>query len=254
MKHRSTGKKNSTLENFGFQAPLYDTYQTHCIPKYEEMNAIAAGFIAHVLGRTEAPRILDMGCGTGNTSLALTRRVPGATVSCIDGSEEMLHQARMKLGSVVSDDSRLLADLALPGWADPFGDETFDAVVSVLVLEHLPFDPYREVINRVFRLLRPEGWFVAVEGYEGAMNQELFAQEMALWEQRAVANGVITSAQVQDIKEISAKKEKHYYCPMEDKKQWWVDAGFADVEFIWEYYCAAILVGKKGTQRGDLNR
>jgi hypothetical protein len=32
---------------------------------------------------------------------------------------------------------------------------------------------------------------------------------------------------------------------MEEKKRWWTEAGFADVESIWQYYCVAILVGRK---------
>ncbi|MEW6351480.1 MAG: class I SAM-dependent methyltransferase [Thermodesulfobacteriota bacterium] len=247
MTGTNTGNKNSTLENFDFQALLYDTYQTHCIPRYEEMNAVAAGFLAHVLSRTESPRILDMGCGTGNTSLAVMQRIPGATVTCIDGSEEMLHQARVKLGDRGSHDDWRVADLSAPGWNEPFGEGIFDGVISVLVLEHLPFDAYKAVINRVCRLLKPQGWFVAVEAYEGALTHELFAREMARWEQRAVANAIITPAQLQQIKETSSQKEKHYFSTLEDKKRWWIDAGLEDVQFIWQYYCAAILVGTTRT-------
>jgi tRNA (cmo5U34)-methyltransferase len=241
------GNRNSTLENFDFQAPLYDRYQTHCVPKYEEMNAITTGFLAHVLIGKNTPRILDLGCGTGNTALAVKRVLPEAKMTCLDGSEEMAGQARMKLRASGSDDDCRVADLASPAWTDAFKNERFDGVVSVLVLEHLPSDPYRAVIGSVLDLLKPQGWFVVVEAYEGVLNHDLFAARMELRKQQAIEAGIITQAQVQEIEDTSAKKEKHYFFAMEDKKRWWIDAGFVDVQFVWQYYCVALLVGRKGT-------
>jgi tRNA (cmo5U34)-methyltransferase len=237
---------NSTLHNFSFQANVYDSYQKSCIPKYEEMNSIAAGFVGHVLGGIHTPRILDLGCGTGNTSIAVKGMLSDARVSCVDGSEEMLNQARKKLTPRFGPDMEYsLADLGANAWTGPWKEETFDAVISVLVLEHLPFGSYRAVVEGVGGLLSPGGWFVAVEGYGGALNQELFFGEMARWEERAIAEQRITSTQLLQIKEISAQNEKHYYSTMDEKRQWWIESGFSDVGFIWQYYCVAILVGRK---------
>jgi predicted SAM-dependent methyltransferase len=42
----------------------------------------------------------------------------------------------------------------------------YDAIVSTLVLEHLPFDSHRAVLEECYNLLAPGSWLIVVEGYE----------------------------------------------------------------------------------------
>ncbi len=64
---------NPTLEFFDFQAPDYDAFQRTCVPRYEEMIRMAATFAARSLSATKSPRVLELGCGTGNTTLELAK-------------------------------------------------------------------------------------------------------------------------------------------------------------------------------------
>jgi trans-aconitate 2-methyltransferase len=69
-------------------------------------------------------RVLDAGCGTGRDAAALLERWPDARVVGVDGSRQMIDQARARLG----DDAELhVADLTEPL---PL-DEPVDAVMSV---------------------------------------------------------------------------------------------------------------------------
>jgi ubiquinone/menaquinone biosynthesis C-methylase UbiE len=82
------------------------------------------------LGEPSGLAILDLGCGTGRHALWLAAE--GANVTAVDFSEGMLEQAKRKPGA---DRIRFLAhDLHEPL---PLADESFDLVVSGLVLEHL---------------------------------------------------------------------------------------------------------------------
>lgn len=234
---------NMTLEFFDYQAPLYDAYQRACVPKYEELVQISTGLISHFLSNQESPRILDIGCGTGNASAEILKAIPDAQLTCLDGSREMLSAAQRKLASAVADFHCL--DLTDHGWGRGWAGNTFDAAISLLVLEHLPFDAYQAFLRSVYQILKPGALLVTAEGYGEELNQTLFFDEMAQWEEQALRNKSIEQEELAEIKALSPKKERHYFVGMDEKKRWWQEAGFVDAGFIWQYYCVAILVGKK---------
>lgn len=80
-------------------------------------------------GDVDGRRILDAGCGAGPLTALLRDR--GARMTGLDGSPAMVDLARKRLG----DDVPLhVHDLAQPL---PFADDSFDDVVSSLVLHYL---------------------------------------------------------------------------------------------------------------------
>jgi tRNA (cmo5U34)-methyltransferase len=234
---------NMTLEFFDYQAPLYDAYQRACVPKYEEVVRVSTGVVSHVLSGQGNPRILDIGCGTGNTSAELLKLIPEARMTCLDGSKGMLSAAKGKLASTVADFHCL--DLIDDGWAKGWSGDTFDATISLLVLEHLPFDAYQAFLRSVYGILKPGAHLVAAEGYGGQLTHTLFFDEMVQREEQALWTESITPQELSEMKEMSGEKERHCFAGMDEKKRWWREAGFVDVDFIWQYYCIAILVGQK---------
>jgi ubiquinone/menaquinone biosynthesis C-methylase UbiE len=95
--------------------------------------------------------VLDMGCGTGRFTVPLAGRAK--TVSGLDMSSAMLATARKKLA-----DQGLHADLREGDMADlPFDDASFDVVVSMLALMHVPRRDRQQVFFEVARVLRPGG-------------------------------------------------------------------------------------------------
>ena len=93
----------------------------------------------------DSPKLLDVGCGTGN-QLAEWGRI-GYEASGVEPSERMLEYARR---------NNPRADIRL-ATADrlPYGDGEFDRVVSIEVLRYLA-DP-RECIAEMARVLKPGG-------------------------------------------------------------------------------------------------
>jgi len=95
---------------------------------------------------------LDFGCGAGRLTRAMARHV--TTVTGVDIAESMIAQAR-----------RLNADLPSCSFAThraedlrAFGDRTFDVVMSLLVLQHLPSVQLIETYLAEFvRVLAPGG-------------------------------------------------------------------------------------------------
>ncbi len=94
---------------------------------------------------SQVSKVLDLGCGTGMLLSELARR--SEFVVGIDSSPEMLELARKRKGSAVL----VLAD------ADylPFADSSFDAVVSVTMLQNMPHPA--ATLREVARVTKPGG-------------------------------------------------------------------------------------------------
>jgi SAM-dependent methyltransferase len=93
-------------------------------------------------------RVLDIGCGTGETAERLATEL-GAEVVAADQSGRMVELARERgLDARVADIQAL-----------PFLDGEFDCVVAGWVLYHVPDRP--RAIAEVARVLRPGGRFIA---------------------------------------------------------------------------------------------
>ena len=232
---------NSTLEYFDFQASVYNEYQRNCVPRYEDTLGLCARFVSRALREVNEPNILDLGCGAGNVTAALRALLPNARFTCLDGSPLMIDAAKEKTPSGEVD--YVEADLTVVGWDAPLPDCSYDAVVSLFVLEHLNEDAYRRVLGAVGRVLKPGGWFVAAEGYEGKTNMDAYLEEMERLERSAVSRGILAGDMLREIKNLSSEKETHYFFTMDQKKEWWREAGFDDVNSIWQYLCIGAVAG-----------
>jgi tRNA (cmo5U34)-methyltransferase len=240
-------KEDSTVSCYDRHAKAYDLYQSAVVPGYQEMLDLVAEACRRYL--PEEGKLIDLGCGTGNAALAVLQKIPSARIYLLDGSEKMMKVAEEKIsrahpGAILG---CRVADLAGSDWDDGIefaglGEgEGYDAVVSTLVLEHLPFDRYKSAIAKCYRLLKPGGWLLAAEGYveEGSDMQEWFFEEM---EQRRKA----VDPELSDVvARLRNEKETHYYCSKAEKETWWRQAGFVQVNMLWQYLCVALMVGRR---------
>jgi trans-aconitate 2-methyltransferase len=104
-----------------------------------------------LLARVPVPdpaRVVDLGCGPGNLTALLAQRWPGATVSGVDASAEMIAAARRDVPGI----DFAVGDLR--DWrAEPDG---VDVLVSNATLQWLP--DLLEVLTRLVGEVRPGGW------------------------------------------------------------------------------------------------
>jgi SAM-dependent methyltransferase len=98
--------------------------------------------------------VLELGIGAGvGSSRRLAERF---RLTGVDLSEEQLRRAAVALPGAVL----VQADIATVD----FEDGSFDAVVSLYVLNHLPREHLGPLVRRVARWLRPGGWLLATFG------------------------------------------------------------------------------------------
>lgn len=232
--------ENETVSCYDAHAQAYDLYQSQVVPGYLEMIDLVAEAAHRYL--PHEPLIIDLGCGTGNESMAILKRIP-ASVFLIDGSERMVRVAEEKISHTYPNAilGSKVADLSRDDWDEGLGAEKYNAIVSTLVLEHLPFDRYKAAIKKCLRILKPGGWLLAAEGYaeEGSDMQEWFFQEM---ETRRRTVDPVTSEFVAGLRN---DLETHYYTSKQEKAGWWLDAGFSDVNMLWQYLCIGLMAGRK---------
>lgn len=100
--------------------------------------------LAQFLGDVSNRRILDMATGTGRAALALAHR--GAIVTGVDASREMLSVARTRAA-----DAGLSIEFSEgDAHALPYADRTFDAVVCLRMLMHVP--DWRKALSELCRV------------------------------------------------------------------------------------------------------
>lgn len=104
-------------------------------------------------------RVLDLGCGTGTLTIMIKRQYPSLELTGLDGDPEVLEIARRK---AIQSNTAIRWDLGL-AYDLPYEGNSFDRVVSSLMIHHLTSKNKRLTFREVFRVLKPGGEFHLVD-------------------------------------------------------------------------------------------
>ena len=105
-------------------------------------------------------QVLDVGCGTGTLAMEVARRVGRAgRVAGVDPGTEQIARARSKAARrnvPIEFQIGVIEHLAFP-------DQTFDVVLSTLMMHHLPGGLKRQGLAEIARVLKPGGRLVIAD-------------------------------------------------------------------------------------------
>lgn len=149
--------------------------------------------LAELTGARAGGRLLDLGCGPGESAFGMAERVPGLSVVGLDLSHTMIRIARHRTRREPTRD-RLHFQQG-DAMSLPFPDASFDAVTGHSFLYLVPSAD--RVLEEVRRVLRPGGLCAFLEpscmrGFPAAiatraLSEPRFVASMALW--RIVSRG-----------------------------------------------------------------
>jgi SAM-dependent methyltransferase len=171
-------------------APTRAFYERYQFPGNRPMDQDGLIFLRH-FGRAVAEaatrvttrplRVLDAGCGTGNTSVALARRFPDLEVLGIDQSRNSLTRGRTRAREEgVSNVRFRRQDLLTPLAGIP----PVDIVLCLGVLHHTA--DMRRVLRNLRRALKPQGvLFLWIYGLLGRSRHSLNVRALQILRSRA---------------------------------------------------------------------
>ena len=147
-----------------FFAARVDGYDEHMRTNIEGASGFYA-YTASLLPRTAGSRVLDLGCGTGLELEEYFVFNPGAKITGIDLSGEMLDKLEAKFPE------KELTLIRASYFDTPLGEKQYDAAVSVESLHHFSAGMKASLYGKLHSALRENGVFVLTDYF--AESEEL---------------------------------------------------------------------------------
>jgi len=214
-------------------AQEYDAQRVHIIPDLHQYYGAA---VWAAIAPDNNPAILDIGAGTGLMSALVLEKFPGATLTLLDISENMLALARQRFSHldhiryVVSDYRR-----------SPLGGP-YDLVISALSIHHLTRDDKRQLFHGIFTALKPGGMFINADQADG--ETLLFRQMYLDYWNDFVTRGPLSEKERLEIlrwRDTLDRNEK-----LSSQFRWLQECGFSDVDVVYKNRTFIVTVARKG--------
>ncbi|MBP1150422.1 MULTISPECIES: class I SAM-dependent methyltransferase [unclassified Methylocaldum] len=152
-----------------FSGPIGEEYEMlkRICPAAADMSRRVGEFVAGWTPKvsTESLNLLELGCGTGVTTMNLIRARSDAMITAVDNEFTMLSQARRNLAGVLEHGRLRLVENDALSYLQGVPSASIDVVASAYTLHNF-LNGYRvRVLEEIFRVLKPGGVFVNGDRY-----------------------------------------------------------------------------------------
>ncbi|MGB5971340.1 MAG: class I SAM-dependent methyltransferase [Spirulinaceae cyanobacterium] len=151
-------------------AVSYDPITRYVLPPQE--NWVRTEVIAAIKGQPQ--RILDLGCGTGSTTLMLKQAFPQAEVRGLDLSPYMLFMADYKAQQAGLEINWHHGKAETTG----FAADSFDVVTASLLFHETPPQVSQLILKECFHLLKAGGQLVILDGNQAMLRSATWLTEI----------------------------------------------------------------------------
>lgn len=160
----------------------YDADMIKMHPNRDKMIEIALEFLP--FESTSSLYAIDLGIGTGVFTNRFLNKFPNSKMVAVDGAKNMIDLAIERLGGLAERIDFEISDLRRFDITQQYVS-SFDVAISSFVFHHLSKDEKRNLLKKVWLLLKPGGWF---------LNADLVINESEVIENRIQdlrVNGII---------------------------------------------------------------
>jgi len=208
---------------WGARAAEYDTFIRRVVPRYDEMTARLLDSLPAAPGR-----VVELGCGTGNLSLLLADRLPGARFIFVDGAPEMVEATRLRLSATAPEVAERSS--FLHGTFEELELEagSVDLVVASLSLHHVA--DLAPVYGMLARGMAPGGEFRSADGIR-ADDPRLHALHLERWEAFWREGDRLSPEEIASVKDHVARHD--HYEPLTQHFRMLEAAGFTRTDCLW---------------------
>ena len=220
---------------FGAMLADYDSLIRRSVPDYDEMIARLAQYLPAL---SQRPRVLELGCGTGNLSVALAARYPGAELTIVDASAELIEIARARLQDEAPEVTvhpviRMFEDFAPE-------EDGFDLVTSCIALHHVA--DKAPLYAMMARALRPGGELLFADQMQGATDA-VHAVNWERWLEFCKRPGNCSKDDLDGLLEHSELQD--HYTPLREHFALLEEAGFRNVDCVWRSWIWGVVYASR---------
>jgi len=152
-----------------FSGPIGEEYEMlkRICPAAADMSRRVGEFVAGWNPKvpTESLNLLELGCGTGVTTLNLLHARSDTIITSVDNEPTMLSQARRNLADALERGRLKLIENDALSYLSDMPPASMDIVATAYTLHNF-LDGYRgRVLEEIFRVLKPGGVFVNGDRY-----------------------------------------------------------------------------------------
>lgn len=213
----------SAADYFGAMAASYDSLIRRAVPEYDEMMHRLIEYLP-----PDAPRVVELGCGSGNLTLRLAARWPDSTITLVDAAAEMVELTASRLAAsdpvLAARARRIVArfeELALP-------PGSADVVTSSISLHHVR--DKQTHYARLRAMTRPLGRLVFADQFLGHPE----SNHRINWERWLAYCRRPGNCSVEELEGLIAHAQAHdHYVTLVEHVRLLEAAGWGEVDCVW---------------------
>jgi tRNA (uracil-5-)-methyltransferase TRM9 len=129
----------------------------------------------------KALAVADIGCGNGRFAVMLDSLEVESNYCGVDGDVDLLERAAAQATTLTHVDCRFEhADLSQPGWLEALAQASFNMVICLATLQHMPgYDLRVRLVRELASLLAPDG-LLAISAWQ-FLESERFRKRLVDW-------------------------------------------------------------------------
>ncbi|WKY48402.1 methyltransferase domain-containing protein [Eubacteriaceae bacterium ES3] len=209
----------------------YDANRKYFIPLYETFYQAAVSLLNF---KTQAPKILDLGAGTGLMSAFVLTAYPQAQITLIDQAGDMLDLARDRFAG--NGNIQYIAD----DYLTHNYNEHFDGIVSALSIHHLEDQKKKQLYKNCFSSLKAGGIFVNADQVLSP-DPQIETQIISIWHDFVKKSNVSQN----ELDSFYHRTSYDQTAPLFAQLNWLSELGFTKTDFIYKYLNFAVFFAIK---------